>query len=328
MERLTKLIPRSEQAKLRDLERKGLTMDWYNAKVIDQTLDGEVICAECSKPETKRLSNGKLRPLAIDAPRERLICQRCASKQRSEKARVLSAKLKEKREDESTPKSFEEFWDGNRAQLDPAELAKLQQRHDEVTFLYDVICDYNNGTDGTSEQDRMDTVADVLEEIRDNGVVDCDICTIPFYRKDESNFFNQIVAADVPGAAKHLKANAIFARYGFLTALPNFVQYNQLRIFLQKFGPKPRASDLVTLTCRDCRKATLQLPEAEAKARYGTLDNPLNYSIRYRCDSCQYKADAAVRQFQERIREAAVQARANETVFDAYGRVKDFDRQV
>jgi hypothetical protein len=328
MERLTNLIPRSEQAKLRDLERKGLTMDWYNAKVIDQTLDGDVICAECSKPETKRLSNGKLRPLAIDAPRERLICQRCASKQRSEKARVLAAKLKEKREDESTPKSFEEFWDANRAQLDPAELARLQQRHEKVTFLYEVICDYNDGHDETSDQDRADTVVEVIQEIRDNGTVDADICTIEFFRKDESNFYNQILSRDVPGAQKHAKATAIFARYGFLTALPSFVHWNQIRIFLQRFGPKPRVSDLVTLTCRECHKATLQLPEEEAKARYGTLDNPLNYSIRYRCESCQYKADAAVRQFQERARETAVQARANETVFDAYGRVKDFDRQV
>src|SRR6266849_2251103 len=206
MERLTNLPSRSDQARLRDLERKGLTMEWYEKKTAEQTIDGEVICAECSKSETKRLSNGKLRPLAIDAPRERLICQRCASKQRSERARVLAAKLKEKREDESTPKSFEEFWDANRAQLDPAELARLQQRHEEITFLYDVVVDYVNGTDGTSEQDRADTVVEVIQEIRDNGLVDADICTIPFYRNDESNFYNQILSRDVPGAQKHAKA--------------------------------------------------------------------------------------------------------------------------
>jgi len=74
MSKLSGMLPRSEQAKLRDLERKGLTMEWYDQKVVEQTLDGEVICAECSKSETKRLSNGKLRPLAIDAPRDRLIC--------------------------------------------------------------------------------------------------------------------------------------------------------------------------------------------------------------------------------------------------------------
>src|SRR6266849_6464858 len=143
MERLTNLPSRSDQARLRDLERKGLTMEWYEKKTAEQTIDGEVICAECSKPETKRLGNGKLRPLAIDAPRERLICQRCASQQRSQKGRALAAKLKEKREDEATPKSFAEFWEKNRAALDPAELEKLRARNAEITFLYDVIVDYN-----------------------------------------------------------------------------------------------------------------------------------------------------------------------------------------
>src|SRR5216684_7811607 len=111
MERLTNLPSRSDLARERELERHNLDMAWYDARVIEQTIDGEVICAECSKPETKRLGNGKLRPLAIDAPRERLICQRCASKQRSEKARTHAAKLKEQREEEVTPKSFQEFWD-------------------------------------------------------------------------------------------------------------------------------------------------------------------------------------------------------------------------
>ena len=317
MERLTNLIPRSEQAKLRDLERKGLTMDWYNAKVIEQTLDGEVICAECSKPGTKRLSNGKLRPLAIDAPRERLICQRCASKQRSEKARVLAAKLKEQREDEATHKSFEEFWETNRSELTPDQLQKLQARHDEITFLYDVIVDYVNGTDGTTEADRMDTVADVLEEIRDNGVVDADICTIPFYRKDESNFYNQILSRDIPGAQKHAKATAIFARYGFLIALPSFVRYNQIRIFLQRFGPKPRVVEEVTLTCNECRKATIQLSKNEAMAKFGTIGNPWSYSTRFVCDACVEKRQQRAVEVVKRLSGP----RESEIICDGLGRM-------
>src|SRR6266478_678133 len=290
MSKLSGMLPRSEQAKLRDLERKGLTMEWYDQKVVEQTLDGEVICAECSKSETKRLSSGKLRPLAIDAPRDRLICQRCASKQRSERARVLAVKLKEKREDESTPKSFEEFWDANRAQLDPAELARLQQRHEEITFLYDVIVDYNNGRDETSDQDRADTVVEVIQEIRDNGLADADIVTIPFFRKSEVDFYNQILSCDIPGAGKHAKATAIFARYGFLIALPSFVHYNQIRIFLQRFGPKPHKVD-VTVKCGECGKSTISLSEQDAKARFGSLGNPFDYSLRFVCDACSAKRD-------------------------------------
>ncbi|SRR6266481_241729 len=325
MSKLSGMLPRSEQAKLRDLERKGLTMEWYDQKVVEQTLDGEVICAECSKSETKRLSNGKLRPLAIDAPRDRLICQRCASKQRSERARVLAVKLKEKREDESTPKSFEEFWDANRAQLDPAELARLQQRHEEITFLYDVIVDYNNGRDETSDQDRADTVVEVIQEIRDNGLADADIVTIPFFRKSEVDFYNQILSCDIPGAGKHAKATAIFARYGFLIALPSFVHYNQIRIFLQKFGPKPTREVQVTLKCNECRKTTLQLPEVEAKARFGTLDNPLDYALRFACDACLEKRQQRAVEVVKRL---IAPRDPSAEIFNSWGPAKDFDRQV
>jgi hypothetical protein len=323
---LSGMPTRSDLARARELERHNLDMEWYEEKVVEQTIDGDVICAECSKSETKRLGNGKLRPLAIDARRKRLICQRCASKQRSEKARTHAAKLKEKREEEDQPKSFDEFWTKNREALTPDQLQKLQARNDEITFLYDVIVGYNNGTDETSAQDLRDTVADVLEELKERGTVDCEVCNIPFYRREESDFYNHVLACDIPGAGKHARATATFAKFGLLEALPIFVHFNQVRIFLQKFGPKPRVVNEVTLKCNECGKATIKLSESEARTRFGTEDNPLSYALGYRCASCTEKCDqragAAAKQFSG-LFQRELSAPENQ-IFDAWGRAKDF----
>ncbi|SRR6266851_2347548 len=321
MERLTNLPSRSDLARLRELERLGLTQQWYDAQLQLQTVDDVPVCAECEKPESAKTKTwGHLRGLVVDQrSKDRLVCGKCASKFRSAKARTRIAEMEAKKEEEDRPKSFDEFWNANRAQLDPAELEKLRARHEEITFLYDVIVDYNDGTDGTTEADRLDTVAEVLQELRDNGTVDCQIVEIPFYLKEESGFYNQVLSRDVSGAPNHARATATFAKYGFLTALPIFIDFNQVRIFLQKFGPKPRASD-VTVKCNQCGKATLKLLESEARARFGTLDNP--YAINYRCEACQQKTDAAVKQFSERLRREVAETH----IFDSYGRVKDFDR--
>jgi len=310
---LSGMPTKSELARHRELERHNLTMDWYNTKVQEQTLDGDVICASCSKPETKRLGNGKLRPLAIDVPRERLICQRCASKQRTEKARVLTAKLKEQREGDE-PKSFQEFWNANRARLDPAELAKLQARHDEVTFLYDVICDYNRGTDGTSEQDRKDTVQDVLQEIREHGYVDCDIVRVPFYEKSELEFYDALFACDdfyfqVLYPKGQLRPTAIFAKYGFLVALPIFVENNQVRLFL--CGSKvvrEAKSDSVGAMCK-----TLGCKNLEGDKE------------RWFCNDCAAARTARATEIMKSY--PMLRHEPSQEIFDRWGRVKDFDRQ-
>lgn len=142
---LSGMPSRSQLAQARELERlrhtgyKWATQEWYNAKAEQQAVDGQVLCGDCGKPESKRIKYGTPRLLTVDENHERLICSKCDSKIRSQKARERMAKAQAAEPEADTDLSRRnEFWKTNREQLkaqDPKRFANLYNRSEAIADL-------------------------------------------------------------------------------------------------------------------------------------------------------------------------------------------------
>lgn len=246
---------RSDQARARELAKYGLTMKWYDDKSQEQ---GEGICADCSKQETARLGNGKRRPLGLgfnsDGTPDRLVCTTCASKQR-----------KKRMEEKNAPKdyaSFQEFWQANRENEKDSELLKgLRDRHAYVSELYEAVVDYVRGTDNCPDG-LQDTLDEVTAELCENGTTDLDQLSVPFYRVEQRHLFDEIQeAAETPDAPKHARNAAVFAKYGWVAALPVSAGDHVIREFLRKnqrwpypdWSPKPNPIKTIKCSTYQCK---------------------------------------------------------------------------
>jgi hypothetical protein len=223
--RLTGLKSRSDLALERELKRHNLTQAWFDAQVTEQ----QNLCAECHQPETKRNKyRGQILHLHIDATESghRLICQKCASKIRSAKARA--------KKEAATPKPetyvFKQlkFWNANQEQLkqsDPAELQRLWERHCDIRVLFDAMRGYYECP--ANELDKDNTIQiteEVLDEVKTCGTINLLI--------GGSYIDQHTKESRTPGTAEY-----IYGRYGFITKLPEMCPYGfSTRDFIQKFA--------------------------------------------------------------------------------------------
>lgn len=227
---------RSDQARARETAKYGLTMQWYADRVQEQNN----LCADCGKKE-KRIGNGtnKLRPLGLgfgaDGQPNRLICQLCASKQRR-----LRMEAKNAPKDFS---SFEEFWEANREQLqkeDALQFATFRERDADTRELYSIICFYVRDYDGPMCYQLSDALNEVEAELVNHGTTDLDQLSAPFYKVEHRRVHDEIqAAAEALDAPKHARNCAVFAKYGWLQALPVSAGDHVVREFLRRNGRWP-----------------------------------------------------------------------------------------
>lgn len=230
---LSGLPTRSDLARQRELAKYGLDLSWFDQLVESQ----QNLCSDCHKPEREKLANGRKRPLGLgfeNGQPNRLICTSCASKQR--KARM------EERKKPIDYSDFQDWWLANREALPQenlAEFSRLRERHEEVTLLYEAVCDYVRGTDACPEG-LEDTLDEVEQELRENGTTDLDMLCVPFYRVASRGVFDAIQeAAEISNAPVHARNAFVFAKYGLLQALPTHATENYVRIFLKQNGRYP-----------------------------------------------------------------------------------------
>lgn len=306
--RLTNLATRSEVARARELERLGLTQDWYDQQLQLQTVDDVPVCAECAKPESTRTKKwGDIRGLVVDQrTKDRLVCQRCASKFRSAKARTRIAEAIKEPEPETWLSLRNKRWKRNRKELkakDPERYANLYHRSELVADLCASMELYTlhwplNGPSALGElldeADLQVTVNQVVHELRTRG---------------SFNALNGTVIPPGGSRSAQREMDKDYEQFGFITRVPEWHPYDGgfevgAKRFIHKFAPELE-SELypekpLTLFCSGGCKTSIQLSESDAKASFG-----------YRCASCQQKTAVALRKF--------IEARK---VTDSWGRPK------
>lgn len=220
---LSGMPSRSQLAQARELERirnagyKWATQEWYNAKAEQQTVDGQVLCGDCEKPEPKRIKRGTPRPLTVDESNERLICSKCDSKIRSQKARERIANAEKKYV------SNEDWWAQQRQSLSPAELEEFQTRENKVLDLEIQMTYWLNGIAEDVRTPFEKLVNQVEREAGSHG--------LQYHTPEELNLHDH--HAEVLENNKEYSATRDYVLYGFQTSIQSQLYWDFLKLRLK-----------------------------------------------------------------------------------------------
>jgi len=126
------------------------------------------------------------------------------------------AKKEAAKQEEAGVTTLQSWWDINRSKLTTEERQKLEVVHQEMAEWCAVMGDYVNGTDGTTEQDLRDTIADIRALVAEHGLCDTGFLVVPKFWADKP-LFEAVInrARNVP----QFRPDEVFARYGYYTAL-------------------------------------------------------------------------------------------------------------
>lgn len=247
-----------ELQRLRDAGYKWATQEWYDAKAEQQTVDGQVLCGDCGKPEPKRIKYGTPRPLTVDEAKERLICSKCDSKIRSQKARErIAAKVQATEPEPDTDLSRRnKQWKQNREELkaqNPERYADLYYRSEVIADLCASMSLYtfywplhgpfysafsvesaNELPELLDQADLQTTINRVVVELRTRGSFNALNGTI--------NVAGSPI--NMPGAQR----DKDYEQFGFITRLPEWHPYDNgscfevgAKRFIQRFAPELEA---------------------------------------------------------------------------------------
>jgi hypothetical protein len=215
-----------------------------------------------------------------------------ALEQRREKDRLRKrAERKRVKEAEqiANASNRQEFWQLNRARLEPATLASLLEREAAVLELARSARDYVEGKLEVLDDEDCEWLAETISRVKQCGWFDEYITWIPFHTPDLKEFFDLVVQRGGP--------TADYIRYGIFTALPSNV-YEAFRAkFMTRRFTVPSYWEQITCVCGIVDTVPTGTGESYVKAR-----------VSYLCAKC--------REAERRSREIARNHRG--TVMDAY----------
>jgi hypothetical protein len=225
---------------------------------------------------------------------------------RKQSQRERDAEKEAERVRQNTFDSPLQFWEAQLKKLSEDEIAKLNERQERIFDTLHWMESWANGTydvdpiDETAYLGLEEGIADLEADVAQHGLTMIEVTLIPFWKLDEKDFLNRVVAKG--------GATATFIQYGIVTAIPE----HRYAAFAQKFMQKRteiEGSYYAPLTC-PCG-ATSSVPKQIA-------DRYLALQKQYQCGRCL--------DVEQRSRKLAASAilgtTASEAIYDSWGRVK------
>jgi hypothetical protein len=259
------------------------------------------------------LDQAPVESLSPDEQRKRIERER----KRAERAAAKAAEQKrdETKRAERDSKTVQEWWASQRAHLTDTQRAEFQTRHEEMCNWVSVLDEYVRGVDGTTEKDLQDTIEDVKALVEKYGELDTGFIAV-------SRFWSDATLQAVIDRAElvpKFRADAVLAKFGYMTAIPCFV----LEAFRAKFMQPKRESKepaYATVVCDDCGTEQTVLKEV------------LKHTSKPPCQLCkavntvhQPKSAMTTEEVHERIfayRESQKKSGPEDEIYDGWGRFK------
>lgn len=221
--RLSGLKTASEIARARALDKVGLDLDWYNARLDGlRDLNGDPCCESCGSPESKRKPGGAIKDLVVTKSKT-LVCASCANKRYKQQQRENVSK----RQDREGVPTLQEFWARNRAKLNEVERVQREARHDEIISLFNEvqICmtAFEQGVEFDEPAFRV-FVGEVCREVIDYGFVMTDVAAVPFFKPEMAEFYALWTSDQI--APEYAKSQRYYMEFGYLNALPEPVVHS------------------------------------------------------------------------------------------------------
>jgi hypothetical protein len=271
--------------------------------------------AEQDAARIRELDAAPTESLSLEEQKKRADRERKRAERKA--AKDAEAKKEAAQRAEEACETAEEFWHTQRAKWTQEERAKLEAIHAEMVEWVAVLQDYINGTDQTTEQDLADTVADVKALIQEHGECDTGFLCVDRFWADP--IFKSVIsrAKSVP----KFRADEIFARFGYFTALPSFVLEPFRAKFMTKRGSteKPYAS----IKCGDCGFANV--------VPWEIFHHYQGSKYTYPCEWCKAvnakmpeRKSLTTEEIHERIekhRASKNKSGPEDEIFDQYGRI-------
>jgi hypothetical protein len=264
----------------------------------------------------RELDSKPAEELSPEEQRKRTDRERKRAERKAAKDKVGQAEAAQRAEEAC--ETAEEFWATQRAKLSPEERAKFEALHAEILEWCEVLRDYTNGTDGTSEQDKADTMQDVKNLIERLGECDTGFFCVPKFWRDKGIFQSVINRAK---AVPKFRSDEILLRYGWYSALPSHVLEPFRRECMTKRMSKEKPYG--EIVCKDCGYTNI-VPKEIALIYQGSKHT-------YPCEWCRAmntvmpeRKSLTTEEIHERIeayKAAKNKSGPEDQIFDSFGRV-------
>ncbi len=203
--------------------------------------------------------------------------------------RAREAEAKRAKVAAETYTSIEEYWAANLAHLTDEQRLGLEERQDYVLELEEVMQAYIDGTDGTTSQELSDFIGEVLADVRDHGLCNLSVLSMPRLWSEQAAEFRKTVGTT---------ATRTLISLGFLTSIPERTFENFRQKLLMPRTTTNSVDQRVQVFCSKCNSLET--------SRYVSVKEHVGSFVCHRCLDAEHRSCAT----------------ANEAIYDARGQMK------